>query len=97
MSSEDKRTDSGQPVAAANGSLHRHCSASDHELCHEFSDWLDEQRAVRPSVAWRGKVSGLETFVGWATYTKTYFREWALSRQLPADRWKAVYREYIND
>ena len=48
-------------------------------------------------MAWRGTNSGLETFTSYTDHVKTHFREWALTTNLPPERWKAIFREYMRD
>ena len=78
-------------------SLHPACSVSDHQLNHDFLEWLRDQIGLRPAVAWRGTALNRETFVSWDEYTRVYFREWALSLGVDESRWQAVLREYMND
>ena len=70
-------------------------SMSDHELGHRFTAWADERARIDPTTAWQGW--SREWFIPWRAFMKARFRDWALLRGLPRERWEAVFKEVMND
>ena len=68
---------------------------TDHELGHQFQEWEDAVSKMDPKRAWQGKDQ--EWFILWEHYQKARFRDWALLRGLPRERWEAVFNEVMDD
>lgn len=70
---------------------------SDHDLAHDFSDWMDDRLKTRQGykTCWRGTEE--EKFISWRSYCMSRFRDWGLLTNLPEKRWKRVFNEFMND